>query len=518
MRKYALLAFAVLALAANHLAVRAQQQAAVLYPLQPVTGEIGASYSEQRWTFYARKGQRVSVRMLATSGNLEPYAELLDAAGQVLAVGVNGSYRNSTIDAFLVPQTATYIVRATRLQTGDATSGGYSLSLLPGFSFLLINDPTGANSPLRTWRNANSAAQLAQGKLRVQLTAENAYTWSTADKLGAFKDLYVQVELHPETSGYWEGGVLLRGTRRNNALEFYVFFINSDGKWKLSYGTAHGLSTIQDWTALPSPLRPDMILGVMAKGRQLSLFYDGQPLGDFTDDNLIGAGVIGLVIGTGKAPNISTSILFDNVVVTLPVDQSATAPVAIPPRLTQWNRAAQSILEELQDARVIPSVGKPGFDVADAFVTNNTAKGIVYQPLARGVNFTDLAYSADISWESSNDNIACAMEFRVADEKNFTIVYVDRKGGFGIRQQSATDGLVVSLYNLSDAINKENRASNRVTIIAIGNGLIVYINGTLVMNVNAKQETGGTYIAAYNYERASSVCQFNNVWLRAFDR
>ncbi len=517
--RHSLLIIAAIAFAGSFLPVRAQQKDTVLRLLQPAAGQVDDSTPEQRWTFDAIKGQRLSLRMLATSGNLEPYVELLDSAGKTLATGVNSSYRNSTIDAFLVPEAATYTVRATRMQSDKATSGRYSLSLLPGFSFLLINDPSGADSPMRTWRNANSASSIAQGKLRVQLISESAYTWTTADKLGSFKDLYMQVELHPEpVSAYWEGGLLLRGTRRNNALEFYVFFVNSDGKWKLAYGQPTGLSTIRDWSDVPGGLKPDMTLGVMAKGTQISLFYNGQPLGDFTDTKLGGEGVIGLAIGTGKQPNISTSILFDNIVVTLPVDEAASAPITIPPKLEAWNRGALPILEELQAAHVIPGVGKPGFDVADAFVTNNTTKGIVFQPLARGVNFADLAYTADIAWESTNDKVACAMEFRVADEKNFTIVYIDRKGGFGIRQESGKDGLIVSLYNLSDAIKKENRANNRVTIVAIGNGLIVYINGALVMNVNAKQETGATYVAAYNYEQASSVCQFKNVWLRAFDR
>jgi hypothetical protein len=510
---------ALLALGGHYAAVRAQPPDTILRLLQPVTGEISATQTEQRWTFDALKGQRISIRMLATSGNLEPSIELTDSAGKVLATGSNGSYRNSTIDSFVVPEAATYGVRATRAKSGESTSGAYSLSLLPGFSFLLINDPTGANSPMRTWRNRNALAQFSEGKLRLQLTSDISYTWTTAEKLGAFKDLYLQVDMHPEpASGYWEGGLLLRGTRRSNVLEFYVFFLNSDSKWKLAYGKSTGLITIQDWTSLPDRVQPDMTIGVMAKGNRLTLFYNAEPLGEVTDDKLADAGVLGVAIGTGRSPNNSTSILFDNIVVTLPADEAASVPVVIPPKLTQWNRAALPILEELRAARVIPSVGKPGFDVSDAFVTNNTESGIVYIPLARSINFSDLIYTADISWESNNEEAACALEFRVADDKNFTIVYLDRKGGYGIRQESDTDGVVVSLYNLSSAIKRENKANNRMTIIAIGNGLIVYINGTLIANINVKQASGMTYIAAYNYKRSSSVCQFKNVWLRAFDR
>src|SRR4051794_23119968 len=61
--------------------------------LQPVPGAISDSQPEQRWTFEAKKGQRLSVRMQATSGNLDPLVELMDASGNVLASGSNGSLR-----------------------------------------------------------------------------------------------------------------------------------------------------------------------------------------------------------------------------------------------------------------------------------------------------------------------------------------------------------------------------------------------------------------------------------------
>src|SRR5258708_38116578 len=81
--------------------------------LQPVTGEISTTQPEQRWTFSAKKGQRLSLRMQATSGDLEPYVELLDSSGKVLAMSTNTSLRNATIDAFAIPDTTDFSVRAT---------------------------------------------------------------------------------------------------------------------------------------------------------------------------------------------------------------------------------------------------------------------------------------------------------------------------------------------------------------------------------------------------------------------
>ncbi len=518
-RKILLLTLLASLLTINLSTTRAQQSnGSVLRLLQPVNGEISDAQPEQRWMFEAIKGQRLSLRMQATSGNLDPYVELLDASGKMLTTSTSGSYRNVTIDAFTVPDSATYTIRATRAQSGQTTSGAYTLSLLPGFSFLLLNDPTLARVSLRTWKQANALSQISNGKLRLQLTSDNNYTFTTADRIGVFKDLYMQINMQPEPlAPYWEGGILIRGVRRDTALEFYLFFLNSDGKWKLSIGRANGLTDVQDWTPLPGGLQSQITPGIMAKDNRITLFYNGQPLTEIRDSALTDPGLIGVAVGTSRAPNNATSILFDNIVVTLPAGVAEDTPIVIPPKLEQWQRATMPIIEELQAARIVPSIGKPGFDENTAFVTNNTAGGIVYQPMAKSLSFTDLVYTADVTWDSSNDNIACALKFRATDDNNFTIFYFDRKGGYGVRQVSDKE-VVASFYNLSDTIKKDNRANNRITVIAIGNGLIVYVNGMLVVQTNVKQASGGAQIAAYNYDRSSSLCQFKNIWLRSFDR
>src|SRR5258707_7713925 len=50
----------------------AQTTGTALQLLQTASGNIGDVTPEQRWAFNATAGQRLSVRMQATSGNLEP--------------------------------------------------------------------------------------------------------------------------------------------------------------------------------------------------------------------------------------------------------------------------------------------------------------------------------------------------------------------------------------------------------------------------------------------------------------
>src|SRR5207237_845048 len=148
-------------------------------------------------------------------------------------------------------------------------------------------------------------------------------------------------------------------------------------------------------------------LGLLVKDTSFSLFVDGQPITDLTSDSLIGAGTFGVSIGSGKAPNNNTLVRFANFIVTLPAQEAVTGPVYVPDKLTDWQRAQEPLLNELSDLHLIPGLGKIGLEIKDkAFVSNNTALGISYQPLAESLSFTDLVYSADVTWESSNENTA----------------------------------------------------------------------------------------------------------------
>src|SRR5262249_26304720 len=148
---------------------------------------------------------------------------------------------------------------------------------------------------------------------------------------------------------------------------------------------ADKLTTIQDWTALPDggikPADDLATLGLMAKGNRFTIYYNGLPAGEIIDETLGNAGMVGLVVGTGRPPDDLVSILFNNVVVTLPSDD--TDSVIIPQTLAQWQRSTDAILGELHDARLIPDSGKLALGIDQAFVTNNTPGGIVIFPLAK---------------------------------------------------------------------------------------------------------------------------------------
>ncbi len=103
-----------------------------------VSGSItNASYA-QDWTFAGNAGDVVTITMQASSGDLDPYLYLLNAAGHELAYNDDaedasvGSY-NAQIAGFTLPASGTYTIRATRFaEEAGSSTGNYRLRLESG--------------------------------------------------------------------------------------------------------------------------------------------------------------------------------------------------------------------------------------------------------------------------------------------------------------------------------------------------------------------------------------------------
>jgi hypothetical protein len=482
--------------------------------VKPVTGTLSDTQPADRWTFSASKGELISARMQITGGDFTPALDLLDSADHVLVSGQNNTFHNTIIDGFALPEDGTYTLRAGRAES--AKTGAYSLLLLPGYSYLLLKDSADEATAFRSWSEAHSSARPEDKKIRLAMALPDNIAWTTETRLGTFKDLYMQANVSiAQSSGYWEEGLLVRAVTRADGLNFYLLSVNSDGKWRFGISHPAAYSAIRDWTPMPIPLTPQAVIGIAARDDQFQFFYNGVLFGSLTDDTLGDPGNFGLAVGTGDASGSFAVAQFDTVIVTLPNAANSDAAI-VPAALKNWQRAPELILDELHTARLIPSAGKAAIRLDTAFSRNSLPGGIVFVPLARSAPYTDIVYTSDITWQSSNDSIACALEFRATDANNFSILYLDRKGGYGIRQIDSGNA-ITTFYDLSGLIHKDNFATNRITLLAIGNGLIIYLNGALLANMTVKQATGGVSIAAYNYQPAFTRCDFNNLWLQTFD-
>lgn len=90
-----------------------------LTPGSMVTGVLNAEQPRHDYPIHLSAGQQVTIMLVATSGNLDPYLYLLNTSGQELAsnddIDYEGGNYNSRIQ-YTAPQDGLYIIRAARYE------------------------------------------------------------------------------------------------------------------------------------------------------------------------------------------------------------------------------------------------------------------------------------------------------------------------------------------------------------------------------------------------------------------
>lgn len=473
--------------------------------LQPIAGFIRDSDTAQLWRFQGRGGERLSAQITATSGDLLPALRLITADGTVLAESDGyTSLGTATLEGFLIPSDGEYILRA----FSQFGSGKYTLLLLPGFAYLQAQDAFDSGTTIfRTWRTDTGLSQLNAGTLLMQLRSTNRYAYTTADRLAPTRDAYLQADLTFDQVGATaEAGIIFRSSSEG-ALQGYLFSINGQRQWRFARVRDGVATAIQDWTPISDEAAETLSLGVLVRGSVFNLYLNGIAVATISDISLRDPGALGLYMSTGEIPDNYVSVRWDNVVVTLPAG-GTIQNISPSNGVATWEGDPSEIVSELRVAKILPGAGVSVFDSVSAFVTTTTT-GIVFTPLATSEQFTDFIFGADIVWEADKEGIACAFGLRAVEDR-FTLVYFDRRGGVGVRDSRGT----LNSYDLFTAANLDDRASNRLLVVARSNVLLAYLNGVRVTNVAVESSTGSIYIAAFNYETASTACRFRNAWLR----
>jgi len=99
-----------------------------------IIGEIREAAPQVVYVFSGQRGEVVNLRMQRTSGNLDPFLDLANAAGQILRSGDDDPTAAGTLNAgilnFTLPESGFYIVVATRYgRESGTTTGSYLLNL-----------------------------------------------------------------------------------------------------------------------------------------------------------------------------------------------------------------------------------------------------------------------------------------------------------------------------------------------------------------------------------------------------
>ncbi len=513
-----LLAVMALLLWAGPLAVHAQDEALpVIRLMETVFGTLDDATPELRWQFDARAGDRVSVVVRATSGDLDAIVQILDAGGRLLAENDDIAYPerlDAALEAVAIPGDGRYTLRVGRyrFRQGD-TAGEFALTLLPAFADPLLWETFDGT---RQWSAVSGdlmEVEQADGRLTAIIRTANTLGWVAPPEAPAIPArAYVQVEARVlNEPDYWEYGLIFR---QDGPASYYLFSVSSRGDW--AFMARSGGSTwlrLRDWTEHPAlaDLSTGAVLGVLMDGDTFTFYVNGETLDTVRADTHATSGGVALSMGTVDRQTVFPVVAFDNLLVTAPLTVAEEEEASVGANLTAWEASDSApLIAELAALGLIPEGGRQVMLVPDSFTTVSRP-GMQMLPLGQGRTQTDFVLGATVSMESDSAENACGLFFRRADESRYSLAFVDGLGGLGVAEWQ-TDRFDPAFYGM-DTGEFAGLTRVRLLVVGIGERVRVYLNGQLAAARSNPPLQGGVGIAALSYNGRPVNCQFDNTWL-----
>lgn len=160
-----------------------------------VFNTINHSQTQVYYTFQAAAGDIVNVEMIRSSGNLDPYLQIVDGAANVLAdnddIPGSGNH-NARIESFLIENAGTYIIIGSRYgQTAGDSVGSFVLTLDEA-SHSGLGNSTLAPFPLKAnqFVQADINDEQYERFYTIQLKKDDIIT-ITMDRVGGTIDAYL---------------------------------------------------------------------------------------------------------------------------------------------------------------------------------------------------------------------------------------------------------------------------------------------------------------------------------------
>jgi hypothetical protein len=477
----------------------------ILTPFTEITGSVGDSGS-QTYTFTAQSGAVVSLIARAVTPDFDPILTLSDQAGRVLFSSDDYAYpdsRDALLEAVTLPQTSTYTVTVSGY---DASTGDYALTLLPGFGAPVSIEEFNAEG----WRATGGARALRMSST-LSMTATGAHTLGVAfnPDVIAPPDFMAQVDvMDVHNPSGWTVGLAVR----RSGSSYYLFEINAEGLWRFSRSDGGTLTTIRNWIPHPSIVAGEasFTLGVMANGVGFDFFYNTAYIGSANDDQLGGAGAVGLTVGTTSSLSSETSAQFDNLIITEPVEVGGGR--VIPQQLPVGEGTA--LVLALKRQHMIAPNGVMALTLPESSV-QYARPGVNRLMLGRGATYTNFALgvTVDITGGVSTAAAGCGLVFRYADETHYTLAFVDQTGGYGISQREG-ENFLPGLFGEQAAVRG---GRHHLLIIADGDTLHYYVDRQFVGSMDNPPQNGQIGTAVVNFEGVNTSCGYSNLWLWEWD-
>ncbi len=288
-------------------------QTSTLQRYVPAQGSIAAGGTDT-WSFPAVAGEVISISVQPVS-TLDPVITLQNSSGERIIGNDDAAYPEMTasiLQAITIPRTDTYTVA---VEGYGNSSGAYAILLTNGFAELAESDDF---NTLGRWIPFGEETELtvANGQLELQVGGALAHGGAVDESIN-LADFAARIEVLSVTNGAgWTVGI----TARQQGENYYLYEVNSEGRWRFSLFQDGIRRVLGDWREHPA-IRPGATafsLMLMAKGSGFDFFYDNAFVGSISDDTLSGAGAIGLAAGTTSNGASLTTAIFDSLRVTQP--------------------------------------------------------------------------------------------------------------------------------------------------------------------------------------------------------
>jgi hypothetical protein len=486
------------------IALRAQSVAAFDTPL---AGGIDAPGATQSWTFVGAEGAVVSI-LVTGEGEFDPALALASSAGRALIANDDFAYpgrRDALVQAITLPRTDTYTVTVSGF--GDSV-GAYTLLLSRGYAESAATDDFETSG--RAWSSVGSALSVEQvaGGLTLSLSGVNQSGFAVGELALPDGDYYVRADL--SNVGGRSGWIVGLVVRRQGG-RYYQLSLNQAGQWRLTFHESGGARVVRDWTNHPAIRAGEasFSLAVLANGGGFDAFYNDFYIGQAIDEAYIApndpSGEVGLALGTPNIAGGGAVAEFDNLLVTRPLRLGEAE--LIPDQLMAG--ALGLTIQELERRRVIAPGGAQALTVPESIGQLNDI-GVQRVMLARSTTFGAMVFGTNFTLTAGDGTVGCGLLFGHTDENNFTLAFLDQRGGYGLSRRSGS-GFSPGLFGERDD-PAWRTGRQEIIVVVLAERAHLYINRRYAGQFEAPLIEGEVGNAVVNYEPLNTTCRFTDTW------
>lgn len=180
------------------------------------------------------------------------------------------------------------------------------------------------------------------------------------------------------------------------------------------------------------------------------------------------------------------------------------------------------IIKQLRTENLIPGGGKAEIQIPRSVISVRQP-GTWYFPIGRGARMRDYVMNFEMRVQSMDgETNACGMAFRIVNDDDFSYILLTKDRRIVLRQQDGGEAVIDFDQSVDDleGIDASDYELNReqlhiVTMVANGEDLILFLNGTEILREEAAKSVRGRFATMlFNEEgnETNTECRYSNIW------